>query len=123
MAKKPKKTKKLAESPVPQNVAVLDEAGLLTGFETVERGPDWKPATNQVPVPDGCDLAPGRYRWVAPQHAFLPVAPAAPGIEAEPNALRALALDLAARRETAPAESVAWADWYLKSLDAKGGGK
>jgi hypothetical protein len=109
-----------------QNVALLDDTGLLIGFEEIEVGDDWRPADNQVPVPLGCDLVPLRYRWLTVlaggKGAFLPIVPAAPAGDVEPNALRAIALDIKARDrgEPLPEESVRWAHWFLNSLDAKG---
>jgi hypothetical protein len=107
-----------------QTVAVIDDSGLLTGFRKLHVAEGWKPAADQVPVPEDCDLAIGRYRWCAPAGAFLPVVPAAPAGAAEPNAMRAMALEIAARAagKPPPDEAVAWAGWYLKSVDAKGSG-
>jgi hypothetical protein len=105
-----------------QAVAVIDQSGLLTGFKTMHVADGWKPAAGQVPVPENCDLVIGRYRWCAPQGAFLPIVPAAPAVDVEPNAMRAIALDIKARDrgEPPPEESVKWAHWFLDSLDAKG---
>lgn len=122
MAKKTKRAKSLRS----QTVARLDGSGLLMGFEIIQVGEDWRPGARQVPVPDNCDLAPLRYRWLAAageKGSFWPVAPAAPANDVEPNALRAIALDIKARDRGDPpsVESVKWADWFLNSVDAKGG--
>lgn len=53
MAKKPKKQP-------PVTLALLDETGLLTGYET---GDAASADARRIPVPEGCDLAPGKYRW------------------------------------------------------------
>jgi hypothetical protein len=113
MAKKPKKHP-------PVTLALLDDGGLLTGYET---GPAASATDRRIVVPEGCDLAPGKYRWDG--EAFLPLRPAQPSSEAEPDALRAMALFVmaAANGKPAPAEAVAWAEWYLKSIDARKAGQ
>lgn len=46
-------------------VAILDEGGVLQGFETVTDELTWSlPTETRHPVPNGCDLAPKRYRRV-----------------------------------------------------------
>lgn len=45
-------------------LAVLDEDGVLQGFETVADELLMVPTETRQPVPNGCDLAPLRYRRV-----------------------------------------------------------
>lgn len=44
------------------NLAILDEAQILIGFETVDKPEKWVHTKDRFPVPDGCDLAVGRYQ-------------------------------------------------------------
>lgn len=68
------------EKPQSFTLAVLDEAQVLRGFETVDAIERWVHTKDRFPVPHGCDLAlgryrlvehrPGRFRFVAVEHAL-----------------------------------------------------
>ena len=112
MAKKPKK--KAAPAPK-KNVAILDKAGILTGYKEVSEGAEG------VEVPDK-DLEIGRYQWDG--ETFLPIAKKDPKKDMNAGALRAIYLGLDAIRAAGvvdlPAETVAWLEWYSTTNDAKG---
>ena len=44
-------------------LAILDRDGVIAAFENVSAQRWGAPEAGEVPVPDGCDLEPGRYRW------------------------------------------------------------
>lgn len=118
MAKKPSKKQRRV------TVALLDETGLLTGFDTRDVESDWIGAAGVVLVPDGCDLAPGKYRWNAAAGRFEPLPPNEPGQGPPPAAaMRAIWKGFRALDEQGialPDETRRWIAAYGKTLDAKG---
>lgn len=104
------------------NLAVLDEQGVLTGFEEIE-AENHTPPPDRVEVPGGCDLVPGRYRWDGDQFVPIPLRGGA-GIPEEPNTLRAIARGFMALRDQGtelPGETLDWISWYERSIDNQGG--
>ena len=51
--------------------ALIDADGVLTGF--ARQQPTGASAETGIPVPDGCDLTPGRYRWNGEEARFEPI--------------------------------------------------
>ena len=102
-------------------VALLDDSGMLKGFRVVSK-PKAVQTAAQVPVPDDCDLVPGRYRWDADRGAFLPTGKAT-AAAAPTDALRAIWLGFRALKEQGivlPEETLAWMASYAKTFDAQG---
>lgn len=104
-------------------VAQLDKAGVLLGFKKVSKK-DWVTRDDQVAVEDGCDLAPGRYRWDRDGDTFVPLPPAGSqdALEQEPNAIRAVALGLMTISRTIelPDETLDWLEFYAESVEGRG---
>jgi len=103
--------------------AILDAAGVLQGFEKVPKK-KWKPAAGRVPVPDDCDLAPGRYRWDGEQGTFVPLAPKGSGdaTTVDVPSIHAIALGFASLHNQGlvlHVEALAWLRAYERSLDNK----
>lgn len=102
-------------------LAMLDKRGVLTGYESCA-GKAWKTRKGQVAVPDGCDLAPGRYRWDG--KTFLPLAPdgSQDRLEQEPDAIRAIALGFVKLSETVelPEATLLWLESYTRTRDGQG---
>lgn len=102
-------------------VAVLDASDVYMGTAS-------KPAADltpdDVPLPAGCDLPPGRYRWDRAQGCFMPLPPAPEAPAAVPldvsamRALRALIDTLQASGTTLPAACTDWAAAYARTIDA-----
>lgn len=121
MAKQAKKKNRMRKV----TVALLDETGLLAGYDRRSVGPDWIGEEGCIHVPDGCDLAPGKYRWNAAGGRFDPLPPNEPPASEmlEPSSLRAIWLGFKALQEGGqafPAETAAWIEAYGKTMDAKG---
>jgi len=51
-----------------QKIAVLDENGVLVGFKQVSVC-----CTDDLEVPEDCDLRPGKYRWDEVAGSFVPL--------------------------------------------------
>lgn len=110
-----------AKAPAPKHtVAVLDDDGVLQGFETVkviEKG--------RVVVPADCDLAPGRYRWDREAGAFVPLGRPGRVLEMAASAMdpvTVLGRALSANRDGRPLpEDVRrWIEWFDTTIDGKG---
>lgn len=97
--------------------AMLGRDGLLTEYRTLTR----PPAGQHVQVPDGCDLAPRRYRWAG--ETFVPVV----GIDGAPLAndptdLHCIALGFASLHNAGVdlhPETVEWLRRYARTVDNK----
>jgi hypothetical protein len=92
--------------------AVLNQAGVLTGFSEFDK-------SSGIEVPDDCDLVPGRYKWDQGLGAFIPLATGQDRVLDEPDAMRAIYLGFCAIRDgqQLPKETLAWLDWYKQSFD------
>ena len=111
MAKKePKKEPKMT-------VARLDAHDVYHGTEELDAA-DVTPM--HVPLPGGCDLAPGKYRWDRTRKTFLPLRDDKATREPPPLALNAIALGfivLHVQGDTLPPETLAWLDYYIGTMD------
>lgn len=108
-----------APEPPPALIAVarLDAEGIYQGIDLI---PADQVAADHVPLPDGCDLPPGRYAWDRAQKTFAPLAsPQQRAVEA-PVALNALAWGLLAQYDTGmvlPPPCLDWLDYYVRTID------
>lgn len=105
------------EAPPDIAVARLDAAGVYQGIDTIKL---CQLTPEHVPLPDGCDLPPGRYFWDREKATFLPISiPQQLGAEA-PAALNALAWALLAEFGAGtyvPEPCLDWLDFYIRSVD------
>lgn len=105
------------ETPATLAVARLDADGVYHGIDHL---PADQVTADHVPLPDGCDLPPGCYRWDRASSAFVPLAgPQQRAVEA-PVALNALAWGLLAMHGAGlrlPPAAAAWLDVYVKTID------
>jgi hypothetical protein len=102
-------------------IALLDQAGVLTGYEEVEAG-EVPGRVGRIPVPDGCDLVPGKYRWDG--KSFIPINQnKQDAAAADPDAMRAIAHALMAIRdgEPLPPDTLQWLHFYQTSFDNRKG--
>jgi hypothetical protein len=104
-------------------LAVLDSAGVLTSYEQIEDDvlEDAILPGSRILVPDGCDLAPGKYRWNG--QTFIPIGANGQDMVAEElDTVRAITLALMAIRDGKPfpPETLKWLDWYENSFDNLG---
>lgn len=125
MPRKPAKAKPSAKPKSRRvTVALLDDTGLLTGYDIRTVPAELIGAPGCVRVPEGCDLAPGKYRWNAVAGRFDPLPPNEPGQgPPPPDATRAIWAGLRAMQQQGmefPAETRAWIKAYGETLDAKG---
>jgi hypothetical protein len=58
------------DAPRRMQVARLDADGVFQGVEEIDLA---QLTVDHVPLPDGCDLPPGRYRWLPERQAFWPI--------------------------------------------------
>ncbi len=103
------------------HVAILNEDGVLTGFEDVEKA---NSDSGRVCVPSECDLQPGRYRWDG--ETFVPVSPGAANATTDDQYMAiAVALCFRALEEqknlVLPGDTLRWLQWYENSIDNAGG--
>ena len=112
-----KKDKEKQEKPAKVLVARLDGHDVYHGTEEMDAA-DVTPM--HVPLPGGCDLAPGKYRWDRTRKTFLPLRDHKTTIEQPPLALNALALGfiaLHAEGRSLPTETLDWLDYYISTMD------
>jgi hypothetical protein len=100
--------------PLPPFKAIVDANGVLLRFERTE--------ADGVVVPEGCDLAPGKYRWAGAQWVPILSAFQQQEIVGQPDATLAVYLGLKAFRDGKPLPPVtlAWIEAYGKTIDAQG---
>lgn len=103
--------------------AKLDADGIYWGVEEVAAI-----APGDVPVPAGCDLKPGHYRWnpeAKPAPRFDPLERAArktePGSPLADRALYELLWQLHQAGQGVPQYCADWACWYETTVDADNG--
>lgn len=104
------------------NVAQLDATAMLVGFAEVE---DWRDGDPGIPVPEGCDLATGQYRWNQELVRFDPVHEQDLAIEKvnAPIPLKAIGralLDLQAQGFKFNKYTVDWLKFFKGSIDNDG---
>lgn len=95
-------------------VATLNENGVLTGYETIPG----EPTIHQIPVPEDCDLTPGKYRWDG--QTFVPVLPIEGSVDAPLSTIHAIAHGFAAlynQGNDLHPLTVKWLRDYVKSVD------
>lgn len=105
-------------------------ARLNTAFEVVgivDVPPEeWVETDTGIPVPDNCDLEPGRARWdrnLKMFHVRPPAGTAPPAPTFETRTIAAIALGLLSLRkggQAFPALTQAWLDDWAGSIDAAG---
>jgi len=107
----------IPELPAAVTVARLDAAGVYLGTEEIRAD---QVTDGHVPLPDGCDLPPGKYGWDRAKRAFVPLADAQQRAVEQPVALNALAWSLLAQFGAGaplPTPCLLWLDWYVKTID------
>ena len=77
--------------------------------------------TNDIEVPQDCDLKKGGYRWDKDQRTFVPIHLMPRDALEVPNVLRALAMTIKSLRDgkPLPQEALNLLDWYEKRFDVK----
>lgn len=98
-------------------VAHLDAEDVYWG--TAEITPE-EVTSDHVPLPNGCDLPPGRYKWDKAAHTFVSLSDLRQRAVEQPVALNALAwalLALSAAGSQLPAPCLVWLDWYIDTID------
>lgn len=105
-------------------LAVLDEASILVGYEKVASADKWVHTKNRYPVPNGCDLAVGRYRLMpsAPgKFKFEPIRhekdAAVENLQADVNIIPVLARIAGGKASDFDRKKL---EAYLQTLDAQG---
>jgi len=102
-----------------QNMALLDDNGVLIGFSD-------KKGAKGIPCPHNCDLVVGKYRWDFDKKTFLPFkSPTNEKISMEGDTLYCIASALKAIRDgdEFPTDTSLWLDRYFSDFDSKGTGK
>ena len=104
-------------------VAKLDIDSTYIGTEIIDKS---SLTSDHIPLPMGCDLPIGMYRWDSASKAFTPISKrqkvmGTPSQEAD--ALTAIAygfVALATQGLSIPSQTLAWAKQQLTSIDAVG---
>jgi len=99
------------------NFALLDDEGILIGYESAERGTT---SHSRIEVPDLCDLLPFKYRWNMDERRFDPLRTFDEVPEDEPHTLKAIWLgfvSLAATGHKFPEDTEKWMVKFGQSID------
>jgi hypothetical protein len=104
----------VVEPPPPPFKAIIDAKGVLVRFERTE--------ADGVMVPEDCDLAPGKYRWVGKHWVPILSEFKTQEIVGQPDAMLAIYLGFKAIRDgkNLPPLTLAWIEAYGKTIDAQG---